>query len=234
MDIHLQWISDLFIQGDEIKFFSLPLIMVPPVRVLIIGHSFVRRLEEYVSHSNLRHNMGLSTDNHLVSYASIPGGRIDNITSLFTLIESTRPDMIVIDVGTNDLDSSTPAHLLARRLVNLATHIHSQFNITQVVVLEVLFRTLSGRYSPQSKFFNARVHQFNNMCRSLICRNPSATPLSFRHHYGMVDDWQQYISDGVHLNNFGLFKYFRSIRSVIIRFTNVCLNLRPPQFGRRQ
>jgi len=134
-----------------------------------------------------------------------------------------QPDVVILDVGTNDLDNGLfPPNVLADILFRFAESLQQHFKVRHIVILEVFFRTELGQFAPRSPGFNASVRQFNNKCKFLSTSKPlSERFCHFWHHSGMVANWQQYIVDGVHLTQIGLSKYYRSVRSAIIRYSSM-------------
>ena len=95
--------------------------MAFPVQTLIIGHSFVHRVESYLDRYSID-NLHLPTEHHTVNFLSRGGAHISDIVSLFDTWEFT-PDFVILDVGTNDLDSPTPTQELAVDLYEVAKYI---------------------------------------------------------------------------------------------------------------
>ena len=79
-------------------------------RVLILGHSFIRRLHGFIesNHGHLALAFGLSSS-ALISWHGV-GGRTVAKTKKFDLhiLHSFRPDIVIVQLGTNDLTSCPP------------------------------------------------------------------------------------------------------------------------------
>ena len=79
-------------------------------RVLILGHSFIRRLHDFIEsdsgHLDLTFHLSASA---LISWHGI-GGRTIAKTVKFDLhiLHSFRPDIVIVQLGTNDLTSCPP------------------------------------------------------------------------------------------------------------------------------
>ena len=179
-----------------------------PTKAAIIGHSFVRRLKNYVDEDKSKHNLGLTTNSHQVTMRGGGGLRICQLQQHFDFIRRMRPEVVLIDIGTNDLDSRRkPVQVLARELFQVAAIIRDRYNVKQVVICEVFYRTPVGRYASSNPEFNEGVHEFNQACKTYAASSsPVFRNIHFWHHTGLVENWQQYIADGVHLNQMGLFK----------------------------
>jgi len=184
------------------------------IDVLILGHSFVKRADRYMDNQNII-NFNMLSPYHSVSLLGKSGAHALDIMHLFHQRTST-PHMVVIDVGTNDLTNShIPIHVLALQVYNMARRMINNYGVLQVVILEVLPRTSWGRHgaSPQ---FNARVTRYNSMLKSMVFQNKDF-PVSFWYHKGLPSSIETIILDGVHLTDFGISRYIRSIRRVILK-----------------
>ena len=184
------------------------------VDVLILGHSFVKRADRYLDTQNII-NFNMLTPYHTVSLLGKGGAHALDIMHLFHQRTST-PHLVVIDVGTNDLTNSRiPTHTLALQVYNMAKLLVNNYGVLHVVILEVLPRTSWGRHgAPPS--FNSRVARYNAMIKSLVFQNKEF-PVSFWFHKGLPSSIETIILDGVHLTNFGISRYIRSIRRVILK-----------------
>ena len=102
-------------------------------RVLILGHSFIRRLHEFItrSHNNeYTTKLGISTPDFIRKWHGVGGRTIAKVLKYdLSVVKEFGPDIIIfyIILGTNDLvnSSSSPyseflprtlRHLIARRL----------------------------------------------------------------------------------------------------------------------
>ena len=196
-----------------------------PISVLMWGHSFIRRLEIYCQGAPLRHNMGLAPETHLVFSKSRGGCTTIQARLDFKIIDQVQADMMVIDIGTNDLDSRRlPPNVLAEQVFQAAKVVSYMYpSVQKIIILEVLFRTSSGTYPRRNPNFTGDAHQYNNKIKLLINDQPdrASSKIVFWHHKGLVQNWPQYIQDGVHLNPAGMAKYYKSVRRAILHFSPV-------------
>ena len=112
--------------------------MANRIRTLCIGHSFIRRADKYLQRHSV-HNLNLPTQYHSVSFLSRSGTHISDILPLFDTCASN-PDVVIIDVGTNDLVSDTPVQALAANLFKVAKTILKS-GVKRIIILETLDRT---------------------------------------------------------------------------------------------
>ena len=82
-------------------------------RVLVLGHSFIARLQQDIvrrKDPSLVPNFGLSHEGVRVRFLGFRGGNIDTLLSeKYRLIQSEisryPPDMVILQIGGNDLDT---------------------------------------------------------------------------------------------------------------------------------
>ena len=189
--------------------------MASVLDVLVIGHSFVRRVD-YHLRAKEQLNLLLPTSSHLVNMIGKGGAHVSDLMQLFNS-RSSNPHLVIIDVGTNDLANlHTPSHVVARQLFSVARTLVERYGVEHVVLMEVLPRTTWGRHgAPPS--FTGRVKRFNDMIKSLVSHYKDRIPVSYWFHKGLVSNIEGFIQDGVHLTPGGLAKYSRSLRRAIVK-----------------
>ena len=80
--------------------------------------------------------------------------------------------------------------------------------------MEVFPRT-DGRYRCPPGF-NVEARRYNLLLRERLAACPRT---HLHHHKGLVDNWPQYVADGVHLNAAGMTKYNKSVRRAILKYS---------------
>ena len=74
--------------------------------LLIIGHSFVRRLQEYVLRKDTSKvvgaHLGISVQFSDVFYCGVGGLILDRLINELPLVRDLSPKAVIIDIGTND------------------------------------------------------------------------------------------------------------------------------------
>ena len=199
--------------------------MSRPLRVLILGHSFIRRLDRFLTEKHsAEHNLSLSRSTHHVRLEGISGGHIDDLPTLFHVHERFSPVVVLIDISTNDIaDNRVNLQTLALNLINHARRLHTQYQAASIILCEVLPRGFTGKFKG-SPDFNIRVARLNSMLKTLVRQHKPEHPLLFWYHKGIVADVEEFPSDGCHLNDQGLSKYATSLRSAVIRVSNKVRN----------
>jgi lysophospholipase L1-like esterase len=199
-------------------------------KVVIIGHSFIRRLENYVEASDTRGNLGLSNNRFQVSFVHRSGMLLTDLDHYVQELKALCPDAVLIDVGGNDLDNNRrPVSELVQHLAQFCKMLKQTCGIKVVVVLEVPFRRRVCRGNWESvEALNRAISVFNSECKAFCgARGNRQSHTRFCHHVGMVVDWPKYLlPDGVHLNALGMSKYYKSVQSTVIRAASLARNLR--------
>ena len=107
--------------------------VTPTPRVLILGHSFIRRLQKFMEH----HIGYLDLSLQITASADIAwhgiGGRTVAKTVKFNLhvVRSTRPDIVIVQVGTNDLPFQSPLQVGSKEIINWKVAYQTSFQCTK-------------------------------------------------------------------------------------------------------
>ena len=192
--------------------------------VVCLGHSFIRRLQAHCAHAT-NVNMSLDTSKRVVSFVTKGGMLVHHLHSYQDQVMLHNPHLVCIDIGTNDLEStSVPPQVLARQVYHFAQSLISS-GVKSVVIMEVFFRTREGKYgTPSESRFKQRAHQYNNAIKALVgTQTHLSRSVHFWHYKGFVTNWRSYIQDSVHLTQTGMNKYFKSVRNCILLHTNKML-----------
>ena len=186
--------------------------------VLVMGHSFVRRADQYLRNKRIR-NLHLPLSEFSVTLQGRGGAYARHLPELYDKCNVT-PDMVVIDIGTNDLSmvkTDQEATDVAKRVFAFANTLVAR-GVKRVVILEVLPRTRHGRHgAPRS--FDSLVASYNWQMVRLITQSPESTPINWWFHEDLSWQRESFIMDGVHLNDDGLALYLESLNKAIRRFS---------------
>ena len=181
-------------------------------KILILGHSFIRRLDNFVAaNPNLDHNFSLGNVAKFKWHGV--GGRTVAKTVRYDLpvIAPFAPDIVILQLGTTDLSHLDPL-VAGSSIEELVTTLHDKYNVRIVCVCQ----TLRG----SDPVFNARVHALNKYLKTLL------EPLHYSFFWGHRGFWnssQDFLArDGVHLNRQGHFKFFRSLRGAVLKSLRTC------------
>jgi len=180
-----------------------------PLRVLIIGHSFIRRLHQFARLNNSSDcDMNISPDQATIKWHGIGGRTIPKtIRHDLHVVESFRPDIVIVQLGTNDLADHTPLRVgsVIEEFVRL---LHDSYGVTIVCVCQTIRRE-------SAKPFNKKVDMLSKYLKVVL------EPIPYAIFWGHRGFWKSphnvYTSDGVHLNNLGQLKLYRSLRGAILK-----------------
>ena len=136
----------------------------PPV-VLVLGHSYISRLNHFISRDPARDNLALEKSSVLsfmfdVGHDNQPGN-VFSASSQLDLVWELSPDAVVLDLGSNDLCSSgsTPETTMTA-IVDLALRITRIPSVRHVLVCEIIPRLFVPKWKPN---YNAHVHETNSL-----------------------------------------------------------------------
>ncbi|CAC5365798.1 unnamed protein product [Mytilus coruscus] len=191
-------------------------------RVLVLGHSFIKRLYKdilnrwnpnLVQHLNLRH-AGVN-----VRFLGFPGGNIDR------LLEDTQnrlrqemirfpPEIVVLQIGGNDLDSKEFDISLYMEKVRLFIGIlQTTYHVKKVVVCEI-FPRLSLRGGTCRTVYHHGKYLIDQYFYLGLANHPS---VSFWFHKSRLTAQKKlFMSDWVHLNVEGTRRFFKSLRGAVM------------------
>lgn len=195
--------------------FVIPRRIADPYRVIVMGSSHVRRLDEYVSTSG-RTNCGLNTRLFDVSMYGIGGLRLFAPSPLRRMSHHIRyvnvvtPDLLILVVGSNDVMQHGPEEIAAG-LVSMAGYALLA-GVRHVAITLLLYRS--------DHTFNTRA-VYTNLAIMRYVRRTANPRIRFWRNRGMAFPRAEFLAqDGVHLNHRGNYRFYRSIRGCILRNNN--------------
>lgn len=188
---------------------------MPPLPILILGHSFVKRLTRFAIDRGC-HNMALG-EKYEVFFHGISGLKLAGLTREIDMVQTLRPTIVFLEIGTNDLASGAVGPELAHEVSRFARRLISHHHVEVVIISQVVFRdSKSSRYRlPEG--FNSKVTEYNQTMRELT---KGDNRILFWRHRGLWAAWEKYLSDGVHFNQAGLRKYYNSVRGAVVAALN--------------
>lgn len=183
--------------------------------VCLLGHSFIRRLDDFMDNSYDYYNLRLPESKfNIISRAK--GGltirRLINERPDLFAFGNIRISILYIQLGGNDL-SRQSAEKTATDMVSFASFLNE---LAPIVIIGQLFFRDPVKVG---ELYNTKVVECNNLIKPLIKDNPN---IIFWHHRGFSKDMSHLHGDGTHLNDQGMLKYHRSIRSAILHASNIC------------
>ncbi len=177
----------------------------------VFGHSFVRRLRDYLVPLNL-------IDMNLTDVSVIFHG-VGGLTFQGPILEESQvvvdvsPISVVVDLGANDLDQPLGpdpvdmAELMFKFLIEL----RSKVNCKSVVIMQAFHRLFPRRHD-----FNEVLPLYNQHLKAL-CRNHPDHQVKFFPLKNIILHWDSYLlPDGVHFNPTGMQRYMRNVRGAVL------------------
>ena len=185
--------------------------------VLIIGHSFIRRLQNDVHERHDLHS-NLNLDQCVVQYYGVGGATVASLLHDFRLrekLEEFRPDVVILQIGGNDVcETNVGPETIACRIVDFSEKI-GQFRSVKAVVTCELFPRLSPR-NISAELYEFRRNIMNNMISVMLEHTSDCFFLFWKHLRLTHSPLPIFLRDGTHLSFIGQKKFYRSIRLSIL------------------
>ena len=188
--------------------------------ILILSHSFVRRLKDDLAASfdaRAAPNFYLPESGHVSLYGT--GGRtVDKIHAYdLSLVLKYKPDIVILELGTNDLSTLRP-EVVGSKIDDLAQVHRDQYKVRVIGVCQVVNRNIPRTRSPDCDF-NAK---------AAVLRQYLSVILADQHNIFLWEHKEFYRSDrtllsfdGVHCNAQGQYCLYRSYRGAILKALNM-------------
>lgn len=184
-----------------------------PPKVLILGHSFVRRLKtDLRANFDKRASFGFglkgsaTIEMHGVGGRTVQKLRANDLSA----ISRCSPDIVLLEIGTNDLSHSRP-EVVGSEIECLVNLLSKELSVRVVGVCLVTPRATSR--SRESRF-NERAALLNQYLRVVI--EPLPRAFCWRHKGFSQSSISPFLSDGVHFNKIGQYFLYRSYRGAIL------------------
>ncbi|KAK3100085.1 hypothetical protein FSP39_014558 [Pinctada imbricata] len=190
--------------------------------VAILGHSYIRRLGEFIQDNPDCTNMRLDRERFNICIRGVGGLRVQQLANSREILTfDTKQDICFIQIGGNDLSNSkTPVHTIVEWIMSFA-----QFLIQGKEVKSVLIGQLLRRHPWKvGRSYNERVIQTNKLLHRACTQRDDN--IQFWHHRGFWDPELSFLGrDGVHIryskhDQKYMRKYMQSIRSAVLHASN--------------
>ena len=182
--------------------------------ILILGHSFVRRLQTFLTEHHDRraaHNMNLPHEN--ISFLGIGGRTVSKMLSFdLDKIKAFQPKVIILELGTNDLCVvGQRPESVGSDIEHLVQVLHDHCGTEFIMVCLVIYLSAIRPHVPD---FSHKVDLLNKYLKVVLEPLPYAEAWS---HRGLQSPSIAVLCrDGVHLNAAGNFALYRSYRGAIL------------------
>lgn len=174
--------------------------------VIVLGHSFVRRLQNCVQQQWREPRIG----DFRVHFVSKGGADVSAIRRLAEEEHFRHVFAVHVEIGSNDLAStSVDVEEVASAIMRLGRWLLRQ-GVRKVVIGEILSRTKNARPMPVTvDVYNVRVRSVNALLQK-ACLNDES--ISFRSHRRLRD---KICDDGVHLTKAGQYSLWRNVCKLV-------------------
>ena len=178
-------------------------------RVLILGHSFIRRLREFISSNSNDCNVNFRLADSVVTRWHGVGGRTVAKTLQFDLptVSSFGPDIVILQLGSNDLVTFSPLRV-GSIIEDFVRLLHTSYGVKLVCVCQTLRRD-------NAAVFNSKVGLLTRYLWVVL------EPLPYAIFWGHRGFWKAranfYAPDGIHLNGLAQYKLYKSLRGAVLR-----------------
>ena len=176
-----------------------------PLKVLVLGHSFVRRLETDIInqvHPVLSPNLGLVNSDVVVQYLGFSGGNIfslldDPNNRLDATLRAFPADVIVLQIGGNDIDQKEFDILLHKASVrHLIFRLQELYQVKKVVICGIFPRFKLRMV--KLDVYHEKKEKINLDFNLEFFHDPQIH--FWRHGSGLMSNRDLFRRDGVHLN----------------------------------
>ena len=183
--------------------------------ILILGHSFVRRLKDDLAarfDARAAPNFHLPESGHVSLYGT--GGRtVDKIHAYdLSLVRKYKPDIVILKLGTNDLSTLRP-EVVGSKIDDLAKVLRDQYKVCVVGVCQVVNRNIPHTWSPDCDL-NAKA-AVSRQYLSVILADQHIFLWEHKEFYR--SDRTLLSLDGVHCNEQGQYCLYRSYRGAFLK-----------------
>ncbi|XP_045188438.2 uncharacterized protein LOC123546304 [Mercenaria mercenaria] len=192
------------------------------IAVAILGHSFIRRLDDSFRRQILPANYDLKECS--VIHRGLGGllacenyNGLRTCTNYFkhkfdSFLNTHKPRVVVLQLGENDIDSGIQPLEVASTLEEIGLMLLKDYNVGHVVICE-LFTRLKPKNTTDEQYESKRV-QANQILKALLEGHKHIRYWNHRRIFRAQT--QIFAKDGIHLGPFGQRRFYRSLRHAIM------------------
>ena len=188
--------------------------------VLILGHSFVRRLQKYLVETEGDNSLQLCQFNS-IRFCGLSGAVVSDLWSKLALVREVTPDIVLLEIGSNDLcDQNVSPRKFVTELQEFVQTLVTSCCVKRVIISQIFYR--GPGYHPRRnqrnlKAYNLTVFNTNQKLQQTFYQSRRHRSVIYYRHRGIWKDFHQYLlADGVHLNPVGNKKLKTSYRKALI------------------
>ena len=189
-----------------------------PRRVLILGHSYVRRLEEFINHSNSSHinrNFTFEDSQFQIFFSGYGGAGIARIHEVWSEnLHKFRPHAVILQIGSNDIGRGfnlTKVPALCSRIISLAQRIQNSYSVEKVLISQLFFRNRA-----RCPIFNECTQAVNYELQARLVNSHTIAVWKHRNFWKPEVRARIENRDQIHFNDEGNLKYYNSLKGAIL------------------
>ncbi|KAK3107421.1 hypothetical protein FSP39_014198 [Pinctada imbricata] len=183
-------------------------------KVVLMGHSFIRRLGEFMNEDETNSNLRLYANQFEVIVRARGGLRVPDlaIAASRELDFDANNGIVFLQIGGNDIKSRCNIHSIVSSITSFAQYLIHVKNVRHVLIGQLLRR----RPDKVGHLYNGHVIKINIALDAWCSR--SEYPIKFWKHRGFWSPDLNFLSrDGVHLKKEKyMLKYLQSIKSAVL------------------
>ena len=205
---------------------SSPFAFSMTVKITIVGTSHTRRLKGAIleqaandTDAELLLNFGLQQAH--VTFICRGGWTLTDVRQALPRIVSSKPDFLVVHVGSNDLSSASYVDSIkvANNILELANELCQSSGAQGAIIAHLLQRGLSPRLPHPDAVaeYNQKIILANKFITEVLGAGLEPRLISWPHK-GMTRSMTHLLChDGTHVNEEGQLKLYRSLRGAVMR-----------------
>ena len=181
------------------------------VRVMILGHSFVKRFDESCFVSNL------GIGNVVLNVHGVGGRTVEKVRRYdMEDVRRFSPQIIVLEIGSNDLcDPNVDVDVFVSSVVEFCDFLLSSVaSVKFICVCEVIRRKWTSGVPLQ--LYNTNVAAYNIKLKEVMGSKPTIKVWRHRGFQNEINLDRHLLGDGVHPNADGLFNLYLSYRGAVL------------------
>ena len=197
----------------------------PSKRIMVFGHSFVKRLWEFIRANSEDFSFHMRLYNEgppLIQYTGLPGAITTSLRQHVDAIVDFEPNIVILVIGTNDIyDYSLTPQAAANRIMDFVDSLLQEYGVEQVILLQTLHRhqpTVHTRFPVDVVSYNQRVDEMN----LYLDQNLSNRTNGHAYLWRLKGFWspdcaiKNFARDGCHLTDAGNRRLYSNIRAAVV------------------
>ena len=177
--------------------------------VLILGHSFVRRMcDDLSSRFHPRTDQNFNLSDATVCFHGVGGRTVHKLRTY--VVRRLKPAVIILEIGTNDLANLSP-EVVGSEIEEIVSLLLETYSVRAIGVCHVIPR--GNSFAGCDRFLQS----ISSLKQYLSVVLDSPQVFCWTHSSFSSPSKPFYLADGVHLNAVGQYLLYRSYRGAILK-----------------